>query len=122
MIHTVKGFKVLDETEVDVSLQFPFFLYDPVDVGNLISGFSSFSKASLDTWKFLVHTMLKSSMQSFKHDLTSMGFPGGSEVKASACNAGDSGAIPELGRSPGEGNGNPLQYSHLENPMERGAW
>ena len=60
MIHTVKGFKVLDETEVDVSLQFPFFLYDPVDVGNLISGFSSFSKASLNIWKFLVHIMLKS--------------------------------------------------------------
>ena len=48
------------------------------------------------------------------------GFPGGSEVKASACNAGDS--IPESGRSPGEGNGNPLQYSCLENPMDGGAW
>ena len=47
-----------------------------------------------------------------------MGFPGGSEVKASACNAGDLGSIPESGRSPGEGNGNPLQYSCLENPME----
>ena len=51
-----------------------------------------------------------------------MGFPGGSEDKASACNAGDPGSIPGLGRSPGEGNGNPLQYSCLENPMERGAW
>ena len=69
MIHTVKGFRVLDETEVDVFLQFPFFLYDPVDVGNLISGFSSFSKASLDIWKFLVHIMLKSSMQYFKMTL-----------------------------------------------------
>ena len=49
-----------------------------------------------------------------------MGFPGGSEVKASACNAGDLGSIPGLGRSPGEGNGNPLQYSCLENPMDRG--
>ena len=48
--------------------------------------------------------------------------PGGSEVKASACNAGDLGLIPGLGRSPGEGNGNPLQYSCLENPMDRGAW
>ena len=46
-----------------------------------------------------------------------MGFPGGSEVKASACNAGDVGLIPGTGRSPGEGNGNPLQYSCLENPM-----
>ena len=51
-----------------------------------------------------------------------MGFPGGSEVKASACNAGDLGSIPELGRTLGEGNGNPLQYSCLENPMDRGAW
>ena len=49
-------------------------------------------------------------------------FPGGSEVKASACNAGDLGSVPGLGRSPGEGNGNPLQYSCLENPMDRGAW
>ena len=48
--------------------------------------------------------------------------PGGSEVKAPASNAGDLGSIPGLGRSPGEGNGNPLQYSCLENPMDRGAW
>ena len=51
-----------------------------------------------------------------------MDFPGGSEVKASACNVGDLGSIPGLGRSPGEGKGNPLQYSCLENPMDRGAW
>ena len=50
-----------------------------------------------------------------------MGFPGGSEVKVSACNAGDLGSIPGSGRSPGEGNGNPVQYSCLENPMDRGA-
>ena len=49
-------------------------------------------------------------------------FPGGAEVKASACNVGDLGSIPGLGRSPGEGNGNPLQYSCLENPMDGGAW
>ena len=47
---------------------------------------------------------------------------GGSEVKASACNAGDLGSIPGSGRYPGEGNGNALQYSGLENPMDRGAW
>ena len=47
---------------------------------------------------------------------------GGSEVKASAWNAGDPGSIPGLGRSPGEGNGNPLQYSYLENPMDGGGW
>ena len=50
------------------------------------------------------------------------GFPGGSDGKESAYNAGDSGSIPGLGRSPGEGNGNPLQYSCLENPTHRGAW
>ena len=50
------------------------------------------------------------------------GFPGGSEVKASAWNAGDQHWIPGLGRSPGEENGNPLQYSRLKNPMEGGAW
>ena len=50
------------------------------------------------------------------------GFPGGAEVKASACNVGDLGLIPGLGRSPGEGNGNTLQYSCLENPMDGGAW
>ena len=51
-----------------------------------------------------------------------MGFPGGSEVKASASNAGNPGLIPRSGRSPGEGNGNPLQYSWLENSMDGGAW
>ena len=51
-----------------------------------------------------------------------MGFPGGAEVKASACNAGDMGSIPGFRRSPGEENGNPLQYSCLENPMDEGAW
>ena len=51
-----------------------------------------------------------------------MGFPGGSEVTESACSAGDLGSIPVLGTSPGEGNGNPLQYSCLENPMDGGPW
>ena len=51
-----------------------------------------------------------------------LGFPGGSEVKASAYNAGDLGLIPGSGRSSGEGNGNPLQYFRLENPMDGGAW
>ena len=51
-----------------------------------------------------------------------MGFPGGSNGKESTCNAGDPGSIPGLGRSPGGGNGNPLQYSCLGNPKDRGAW
>ena len=51
-----------------------------------------------------------------------LGFPGGSDGKAATCNAGDPGSIPGSGRSPGEENGNPLQYSCLENSMHRGAW
>ena len=50
------------------------------------------------------------------------GFPGDSDGKESACNAGDPGSVPGPGRSPGEGHGNPLQYSCLKNPMDRGAW
>ena len=73
MIHTVKGFSIVDETEVDVFLEFPCFLYNPVNVDNLISGSSAFSKPSLDVWKFSVHVTLKSSMQDFEHILTSLG-------------------------------------------------
>ena len=54
--------------------------------------------------------------------MSMLSFPGGSDGKASACNVGDPGSIPGLGRSPGEGNGHPLQYSCLENPMDGGAW
>ena len=56
------------------------------------------------------------------HRLSRCGFPGGSDGEESACSAGDPGLIPGLGRSPGEGNGNPLQYSCLENPMDGRAW
>ena len=73
MIQTFKGFGVVNETEVDVFLEFPCFLYDPVNVDSLISGSSSFSKPSLDVWKFLVHVVLKPGMRDFKHDLTNMG-------------------------------------------------
>ena len=73
MIHTVKGFSIVNETEVDVFLEFPCFLYDPANVGNLICGSSAFSEPSLDVWKFLVHVTLKSNMQDFEHNLTSMG-------------------------------------------------
>ena len=73
MIHIVKGFSIVNEAEVDVLLEFSCFSYDPLDVGNLISGSSAFYKPSLDISKFLVCIMLKPSMQDFKHDLTNMG-------------------------------------------------
>ena len=65
MIHTVKCLSVVNETEVDAFLEFPWYLYDPANVGNLISDFSAFSKPSLDIWKFPVHVMLKPRMQDF---------------------------------------------------------
>ena len=70
--------------------------------------------------KFIFHVCISFSLLLFYISL--MNFPGGSDGKASAYKAGDLGSIPGLGRSPGEGNGNPLQYSCLENPMDRGTW
>ena len=72
VIHTVKGFGLVNEAEVDVFLEFPCFLYDPMDVGNLISDSSTFSKSSLYIWKFSVYVLLKSSLKDFEHNLTSM--------------------------------------------------
>ena len=72
VIHTVKGFVVVNEAEVDVFLEFSCFFYDPADVDNLISGSSAFSKSSLYIWKFLVHILLKPSLKDFKHYLASM--------------------------------------------------
>ena len=73
VIHIVKGFSTINEKEVDVFLEYPCFLYDTANVGNLLSGSSAFSKPSLDIWKFLLHVMLKPSMQDFKHDVTTTG-------------------------------------------------
>ena len=67
VIHTVKGFSVVSESEVDVFLEFSCFFYDPVDVGNLISGSSAFSKSNLNIWKFSVHGLLKPGLENFKH-------------------------------------------------------
>ena len=72
VIHTVKGFSIIIEAEVDVSLELPCFLYDPMNVGNLISGSSAFSKPRLYIWKFSVHKLLKHSWKDFAHNLASM--------------------------------------------------
>ena len=73
MIHTVKAFSTVNETEIDVFLEFPCFFYDPAGVGNLISGSSAISKSSLDIWrKFSVHILLKPSLKDFEHNLASM--------------------------------------------------
>ena len=72
VIHTVKGFGIINEAEADVYLEFPCFLYDPTNVGNLISGSSAFSISSLYIWKFPVHILLKASLKDFEHDLANM--------------------------------------------------
>ena len=72
VIHTVKGFSVVNEAEVDVFLEFSCFFYDPTDVGNLISGSSAFSKSSLNIWNFTVQVLLKPSLENFEHCFASM--------------------------------------------------
>ena len=73
MIYTIKGFGVISRAKVDVFLEFPCFFYDPRNVGNLISGSSAFSESSLNIWKFLVHVLLKPSLESFEHYFAGMG-------------------------------------------------
>ena len=164
MIHTVKGFGIVNKAEIDVFLELSCFFHDSADVGNLVSGSSAFSKTSLNIWKFMVHILLKPNWENFKHYFTSMWdeyncaidwaffgiaflwnwnehwpFPvlcpllmtnNYSEAlwvalkspPASAGEARDLSLIPWWGRCPGGGHGNPLQYSFLENPMDRGTW
>ena len=72
LIHWVKGFSILNEAEVDIFMKFPCFLCDSTNVGNLISGFSAFSKLNLYIWKFSVHILLKPSLNNCEHYLASM--------------------------------------------------
>ena len=72
MIHTVKGFGIVNKAEVDVFLELSCFFYDPADVGNLSSASSAFSKSSLDIWKALVHVLLKSGLENFEHHFASV--------------------------------------------------
>ena len=69
VIHTVEGFSIINEAEVDIFLEFPWFFYDPTNVGSLISGSSAFSKSSLYIWKFSVHVLLKPVLKDFEHNL-----------------------------------------------------
>ena len=67
MIHIVNGFGIVNKAEIDVFLEFSCFFYDPMDVGNLISDSSAFSKSSLNIWKFMVHVLLKPGLEKFEH-------------------------------------------------------
>ena len=72
VIHTVKGFGIVSEAEIDVFLELSCFFHDSADVGNLISGSSAFSKTSLNVRKFTVHVLLKPGLENFEHYFTSM--------------------------------------------------
>ena len=72
VIHTVKGFGIINKAEIDVLLELSCFFDDPVDVGNLISGSSAFFKTSLNIWKFMVRVLLKPGLENFEHYFTSM--------------------------------------------------
>ena len=72
VIHTVKGFGIVNKAEIDVFLELSCFFNDPADVGNLISGSSAFSKTSLNIWKFMVHVLLKPGLENFEHYFTSV--------------------------------------------------
>ena len=72
MIHAVKGFNIVSEAELDVFIEFSCFLYDPKNVGSLMSDSSSFSKSGMYIWKFLVHMLLKPSFKDFEHYLPSL--------------------------------------------------
>ena len=99
-----------NNAEVDVFLELSCFIYDPMDVGNLISGFSPFSKSSLNIWKFTVHVLLKPSLENFEHYFASV---------LDECNCAVAWTFFGIALL---WNGNPLQYSCLENPMDVGAW
>ena len=71
VVHTVKDFSIVNETEIDVFLELSCFFDDPIDVANLISGSYAFLKTSLNFWKFMVHILLKSGLKSFKYYLSS---------------------------------------------------
>ena len=70
VIHRVKGFGIVNKAEIDVFLELSWFFDDPVDVGNLISGSSAFSKMSLNIWNFMVHISLKPGLENFEHYFT----------------------------------------------------
>ena len=72
LLSTVKGFGIINKAEIDVFLEFSCFFYDPMDGGNLISGFSAFSKFSLNFWKFMVHILLKPALENIEHYFTSV--------------------------------------------------
>ena len=142
VIHTVKGFSIVNKAEVDIFLDFLFFSYGPMDIGKLISSSSAFYKSCLNIWKFTDHALLKHGLENFEHYFTGMWkrqwhpilvlLPGKSHGLRSLVGCGpwdreESDMTERLHihfslSCTGEGNGNPLQGSCLENPRDGGVW
>ena len=125
VIHTIKGFSIVKEAEIYVFLEFSCFLYDPTDFGNLISGSYAFSKSSLNIWKFLVHILLKPSLENFEQHFASMW---------NECNCVVVWAffditllwdwtflIAQLKKNPPEMQETPVQFLGQENMLEKGS-
>ena len=130
VIHTVRVFGIVNKAQVDVFLELSCFFDDPMDVGNLISGSSAFSKSSLNIWKFTVHVLLKPGLEDFEHYFTSLwdecscavvwaffdiaflwDFLVAHRVKHLPAMGETQAWFPGSGKSPGGGNGNPPHYS-----------
>ena len=122
VIHTIKGFGIVNKAEIDVFLELSYIFHDPVDVGNLISGSSAFSKTSLIsgssrfTYCWSLAWRILENFSEYVTIYRTLSFPWRSAGKETACNAGDLGLIPGFGKSPEGGHGNPLQYSCLKKP------
>ena len=122
VIHTIRGFGIVKKAEIDVFLELSCFFDDTEGIGNLISGSLPFLKPAWTSGSSRFTYCWSLAWRILSITLLVCDFPGGSDGKASVYKAGDPGSIPGWGRSPGEGNGNPLQYSCLENPMDRAWW
>ena len=112
VIHTVKGFHIVNKAEIGVFLELSCFFDDPADVGNLISGCSAFSKTSLNIWKFTVHILLKPGLENSLVAQRLKRLPPMQETWVRSLGQED---------SPGEGNGNPLQCLAWRSPVDYSA-
>ena len=156
MIHTVKGFNIVNEVEIDVFLEFSGFFYELKDLGNLISGSFTFLKSNLYIWEFLVHILVKPRLENFEHYFANVWnecncavvwtffgnallwigmkltfsspvanddfFQSCWHIECVALTASSFRIWNTLAGIPGEGNGNLLQYSCLENPIDGESW
>ena len=118
VIHTVKGFGIVNKAEIDVFLELSCFFHDPADVGNFISGSSAFSKTSLNIWKFTVQVLLMSGMENFKHYFTIKIIPMEKKCKKAKWLSGEALQIAVKQREV-KSKGEKERYKHLNAEFQR---